>query len=250
MVGGLLAFAIALIASLILTVPVRALALRVGMVDLPGPRKVHLTPIPLLGGLAIYGGIVLAIVLALDGPARAEHGHSRRRNASRSGRHPGRPRFAPSPDQTLCRDACGGRYSSRQRNSRAGVRRIARRADRLASGCGADPFLGRGDHGGFQHSGSYGWLVRRRGGTGCHLLCRAGRSERPSARNHFGGSRPWRGHRFPPVEFHARKNLPGRWRSDAAWLSDGHTGVEIAARARKPRCGMARAGADTRCTRV
>src|SRR6266581_3559738 len=72
MVGGLLAFAIALIASLILTVPVRALALRVGMVDLPGPRKVHLTPIPLLGGLAIYGGIVLAIVLALDGTARAQ----------------------------------------------------------------------------------------------------------------------------------------------------------------------------------
>src|SRR5881396_3792007 len=68
MVGGLLAFAIALIASLILTVPVRALALRVGMVDLPGPRKVHLTPIPLLGGLAIYGGIVLA----LDGTARAQ----------------------------------------------------------------------------------------------------------------------------------------------------------------------------------
>ena len=72
MAGGLLAFAIALIASLILTVPVRALALRVGMVDLPGPRKVHLTPIPLLGGLAIYGGIVLAIVLALDGTARAQ----------------------------------------------------------------------------------------------------------------------------------------------------------------------------------
>ena len=72
MVGGLLAFAIALIASLILTVPVRALALRVGMVDLPGPRKVHLTPIPLLGGLAIYGGIVLAILFALDGTARAQ----------------------------------------------------------------------------------------------------------------------------------------------------------------------------------
>src|SRR5437870_2325719 len=72
MAGGLLAFAIALIASLILTVPVRALALRVGMVDLPGPRKVHLTPIPLLGGLAIYGGIVLAILFALDGTARAQ----------------------------------------------------------------------------------------------------------------------------------------------------------------------------------
>jgi len=40
--AGLLAFFIALVASLILMAPVRALALRVGMVDLPGPRKVHL----------------------------------------------------------------------------------------------------------------------------------------------------------------------------------------------------------------
>lgn len=49
MISGLLAFATALIASLLLTIPVRALALRVGMVDLPGPRKVHAAPIPLLG---------------------------------------------------------------------------------------------------------------------------------------------------------------------------------------------------------
>jgi len=70
--AGLLAFAIALLASLILTVPVRALAIRVGMVDLPGPRKVHLEPIPLLGGLAIYGAVMLAILLAFDGPARAQ----------------------------------------------------------------------------------------------------------------------------------------------------------------------------------
>ncbi len=68
---GLLAFSIALIASLLLTVPVRALALRVGMVDRPGPRKVHLTPVPLLGGLAIYAGFVLAILLTLDGAGRA-----------------------------------------------------------------------------------------------------------------------------------------------------------------------------------
>ncbi len=72
MPAGVLAFVIALCASLMLTVPVRALALRVGMVDLPGPRKVHLQPIPLLGGLAMYGGIMLAILFAFDGPARAQ----------------------------------------------------------------------------------------------------------------------------------------------------------------------------------
>jgi UDP-GlcNAc:undecaprenyl-phosphate GlcNAc-1-phosphate transferase len=69
---SLLAFLIALSASLLLTVPVRALAIRVGMVDQPGPRKVHLEPIPLLGGLAIYGAVMIAIFTALDGPARAQ----------------------------------------------------------------------------------------------------------------------------------------------------------------------------------
>jgi UDP-GlcNAc:undecaprenyl-phosphate/decaprenyl-phosphate GlcNAc-1-phosphate transferase len=72
MASGLLAFFVALIASLLLVVPVRALALRVGMVDLPGPRKVHLTPIPLLGGLAMYGAVMIAVIFAFDGPARAQ----------------------------------------------------------------------------------------------------------------------------------------------------------------------------------
>jgi UDP-GlcNAc:undecaprenyl-phosphate/decaprenyl-phosphate GlcNAc-1-phosphate transferase len=61
----LIAFAVALIASLALTVPVRTLAIRFGMVDLPGPRKVHVQPTPLLGGIAIYLGFILAIVLTL-----------------------------------------------------------------------------------------------------------------------------------------------------------------------------------------
>src|ERR1700759_1049743 len=72
MAAGLLAFGIALFASLMLTVPVRALALRVGMVDLPGPRKVHSAPIPLLGGLAMYGAVMIAVLFAFDGAARAQ----------------------------------------------------------------------------------------------------------------------------------------------------------------------------------
>ena len=72
MAAGLLAFFIALLASLVLTVPVRALALRVGMVDLPGPRKVHLQPIPLLGGLAMYASVVLGVLFLFNGPARAQ----------------------------------------------------------------------------------------------------------------------------------------------------------------------------------
>ena len=70
--AGFLAFSIALLASVMLTAPVRALALRVGMVDLPGPRKVHMQPIPLLGGLAMYAGVVLGVLFLFNGPARAQ----------------------------------------------------------------------------------------------------------------------------------------------------------------------------------
>jgi UDP-GlcNAc:undecaprenyl-phosphate/decaprenyl-phosphate GlcNAc-1-phosphate transferase len=72
MAAGLLAFFIALFASMTLTVPVRAFALRVGMVDLPGPRKVHLQPIPLLGGVAMYGGVLLSVLILFHGPARQQ----------------------------------------------------------------------------------------------------------------------------------------------------------------------------------
>jgi UDP-GlcNAc:undecaprenyl-phosphate GlcNAc-1-phosphate transferase len=42
------------------------------MVDLPGPRKVHLKPIPLLGGVAIYGAVVIAALLSTGAPARSQ----------------------------------------------------------------------------------------------------------------------------------------------------------------------------------
>jgi UDP-GlcNAc:undecaprenyl-phosphate GlcNAc-1-phosphate transferase len=64
---ALLAFSIALVASLALTGPVRQLALHFGLVDYPGPRKLHLTPMPLLGGLAIYCGVLLALLVSMRG---------------------------------------------------------------------------------------------------------------------------------------------------------------------------------------
>jgi UDP-GlcNAc:undecaprenyl-phosphate GlcNAc-1-phosphate transferase len=67
-----LTFAIALIATLGLTVPVRSVALHYGLVDHPGPRKVHLTPIPLLGGIAIYFGFILAILATLHHESRQQ----------------------------------------------------------------------------------------------------------------------------------------------------------------------------------
>lgn len=67
MTAGLLAFAVALIASLAITLPVRQFAVRIGMVDHPGPRKIHLHPIPLLGGIAIYAAVILALVVSKHG---------------------------------------------------------------------------------------------------------------------------------------------------------------------------------------
>jgi UDP-GlcNAc:undecaprenyl-phosphate/decaprenyl-phosphate GlcNAc-1-phosphate transferase len=68
----IIAFFVALFASLGLTAPVRTLALRYGMVDRPGPRKVHLNPIPLLGGIAIYLGFVLAILFTRHGASEQQ----------------------------------------------------------------------------------------------------------------------------------------------------------------------------------
>ena len=67
MLTTLFTVAIALVASLTLTVPVRRLALQTGLVDQPAARKIHLAPVPLLGGLAIYCGVVLALVVMLRG---------------------------------------------------------------------------------------------------------------------------------------------------------------------------------------
>jgi len=39
------------------------------MVDHPGPRKVHVQPMPLLGGLAIYLGVLIALLVSMNGPA-------------------------------------------------------------------------------------------------------------------------------------------------------------------------------------
>jgi UDP-GlcNAc:undecaprenyl-phosphate/decaprenyl-phosphate GlcNAc-1-phosphate transferase len=72
MFGDLLAFFIAFLASVGLTAPVRGLALRAGLVDHPGPRKVHVKPIPLLGGVAIYCGFALAVLITLHASARGQ----------------------------------------------------------------------------------------------------------------------------------------------------------------------------------
>ena len=72
MVAGAITFAIALTTTFGLTVPVRRFALQLGFVDQPNARKLHQSPMPLLGGLAIYCGTVLAVILSLDGQPRGQ----------------------------------------------------------------------------------------------------------------------------------------------------------------------------------
>ena len=72
MVAGAITFAIAVTTTFGLTVPVRRFALQLGFVDQPSARKLHQSPMPLLGGLAIYCGTVLAVILSLDGQPRGQ----------------------------------------------------------------------------------------------------------------------------------------------------------------------------------
>lgn len=72
MAAGFFTFAIALVTSWGITIPVRQFAIRVGLVDWPGPRKIHLEPVPLLGGIAIYAAVLVALLISYSGKALTE----------------------------------------------------------------------------------------------------------------------------------------------------------------------------------
>jgi len=65
---------VALVATILLIVLLRPLAVRLGLVDIPSERKSHRAPTPLVGGLAIYGGTALGFLLSKDGPAPLAYG--------------------------------------------------------------------------------------------------------------------------------------------------------------------------------
>lgn len=64
MAGYLIVLMVAGSTTFTLTPLVRRLALRVGAVVAPDERRVHQSPTPTLGGLAMYGGLIAAIVTA------------------------------------------------------------------------------------------------------------------------------------------------------------------------------------------
>ena len=162
----LIAFAVALLASLGLTVPIRQLALRYGMVDKPGPRKVHLNPIPLLGGIAIYLGFILAVLLTRhDAPMQQIIGILAGATLlalvgfldDGGLLHHQVKLFVGMPLAAVFLIASGIRAQLFSQFI-PGLRRID-------SGLVPYGFVGRGHHGRVQHSGSYGRPVRghRRG---------------------------------------------------------------------------------------
>jgi UDP-GlcNAc:undecaprenyl-phosphate/decaprenyl-phosphate GlcNAc-1-phosphate transferase len=57
-----IAFFISFFATLILTIPVKKLAIKIGAIDVPDHRKIHKFATPRLGGLGIYIGVVLGLL--------------------------------------------------------------------------------------------------------------------------------------------------------------------------------------------
>ncbi|MFT7586694.1 MAG: UDP-GlcNAc:undecaprenyl-phosphate GlcNAc-1-phosphate transferase [Cellvibrionaceae bacterium] len=56
-------FLIAFGLSLLGTLPLRQFAIKIGFVDAPESRKMHKEPMPLMGGVAIFGGAIVAFLL-------------------------------------------------------------------------------------------------------------------------------------------------------------------------------------------
>ncbi len=59
----MLIFASALVLAVGGTPLIRRVALHLGIMDQPSARKIHVNPIPLLGGVAIYGAFIAAVLL-------------------------------------------------------------------------------------------------------------------------------------------------------------------------------------------
>ena len=63
----ILVFVIALSVTAFSTPWIRRIAIAAGFVDAPNARKVHTTPVPLLGGIGIFAGAVVAVLLIYEG---------------------------------------------------------------------------------------------------------------------------------------------------------------------------------------
>lgn len=60
-------FSAALVATLLLTPLARRIAWRVGAIDYPSARRVNKKPIPRMGGIAVFGGLIVAELVQIAG---------------------------------------------------------------------------------------------------------------------------------------------------------------------------------------
>lgn len=60
------AFTVALAVAYFVTPYIKKLAIKAGAMDAPDARKVHTSPIPRMGGLAIYAGFILAVLSSMQ----------------------------------------------------------------------------------------------------------------------------------------------------------------------------------------
>ncbi|HSS63536.1 MAG TPA: undecaprenyl/decaprenyl-phosphate alpha-N-acetylglucosaminyl 1-phosphate transferase, partial [Gammaproteobacteria bacterium] len=60
-----MSFALGLVVTVLMVGLLRPVAMHIGLIDRPGERKVHSEGVPLVGGLAMFCGFVLA-ALTLD----------------------------------------------------------------------------------------------------------------------------------------------------------------------------------------
>lgn len=58
---------VSLVATALLIVILRPVAVRIGLVDIPNARKSHQSPTPLVGGISMFGGLVIGFFLCQDG---------------------------------------------------------------------------------------------------------------------------------------------------------------------------------------
>ena len=61
---GAMTAAIACVTTWLVTPSIVRIARRVGAVDHPGPRKIHASPIPRVGGIAVFLGFVAGLMFA------------------------------------------------------------------------------------------------------------------------------------------------------------------------------------------
>ena len=221
MTAGLLTFAIALITSLVITLPVRQFAIRVGMVDRPGPRKIHAHPIPLLGGIAIYFAVILALFISRPGQGLSEI------LAMVAGATL-LLLVGTFDDRALSGDADSRLDRVFSGNSCPGFLHTFPRAFQLRRRCGGDGILDHGHHGLLQHSGLYGRLVRRHRRRFVALFCHPGNFEWTGTDQRGGGIRNRRCSWIFAMELQPGQNFHGRrWRDVIGFLRR-YAGARIA----------------------